>query len=142
MFKIILDMPVPEELETATEDVDQIVIRDKHIIWKLKAEAARITFRLFMRYANMAKYANHTNNDKQWCTFFIENFSETLCESHLQLMFKRKTHFVGFKALNFVIKLVSQATKVERTMAKMLPFVENILYETAIPLMFVTNRDQ
>jgi len=57
-------------------------------------------------------------------------------------MFKRKTHFVGSKTLNFVVKLVSSATKVERTMAKMVPFIENILYETAIPLMMVSNRDQ
>jgi hypothetical protein len=57
-------------------------------------------------------------------------------------MFKRKTHFVGSKTLNFVIKLVSAATKVELTMQKMLPFLENILYETAIPLMLVSMRDQ
>jgi len=37
MFKIILDMPVPEGLESATEDVEEIDQRDKHIIWKLKA---------------------------------------------------------------------------------------------------------
>ena len=57
-------------------------------------------------------------------------------------MFKRKTHYVGSKTLNFVIKLVSSATKVELTMTKMLPFLENILYETAIPLMLVSSRDQ
>lgn len=65
-----------------------------------------------------------------------------LCESHLQLMFKRKTHFIGSKTLNFVIKLVSSATKVTLTMNKMLPFMENILYETAIPLMLASQKDQ
>jgi len=57
-------------------------------------------------------------------------------------MFKRKTHFVGSKTLNFVIKLVSSATKVPLTMSKMIPFMENILYETAIPLMLMSARDQ
>jgi len=57
-------------------------------------------------------------------------------------MFKRKTHFVGSKTLNFVIKLVSSATKVPLTMSKMIPFIENILYETAIPLMLMSARDQ
>ena len=56
-------------------------------------------------------------------------------------MFKRKTHFVGSKALNFVIKLVTSAVKIPSTMAKMLPFMENILYETVIPLMIISNRD-
>ena len=57
-------------------------------------------------------------------------------------MFKRKTHFVGSKTLNFVIKLVSSATKIKLTMDKMLPFMNNILYETAVPLMLISNRDQ
>jgi len=56
-------------------------------------------------------------------------------------MFKKKTHFIGSKTLNFVIKLVSQATKVDRTMAKMIPFIDTILYETAIPLMLMSSKD-
>ena len=57
-------------------------------------------------------------------------------------MFKRKSHFVGTKTVNFVIKLVSSATKIPLTMAKMLPFMDNILYETVIPLMLTSTRDQ
>ena len=57
-------------------------------------------------------------------------------------MFKKKTHFVGSKTVNFVIKLISSATKIPLTMAKMLPFIDNILYETVIPLMLVSSRDQ
>jgi len=79
---------------------------------------------------------------RPWVEFFQANFSETLCESHLQLMFKRKTHFVGSKTVSFVIKLVSSATKVPLTMAKMIPFMDNILFETAIPLMIISSRDQ
>ena len=56
-------------------------------------------------------------------------------------MFKRKTHLIGSRTLNFVVKLVSAATKIPLTMNKMQPFIENILYETAIPLMLVSNRD-
>jgi len=59
-----MDMPVPEGLETATDDVEQIATLDKHIVWKLKSEAARITFRLFMRFANGAKYASNNEEDK------------------------------------------------------------------------------
>mmetsp|Transcript_42364 Transcript_42364/g.55849 ORF Transcript_42364/g.55849 Transcript_42364/m.55849 type:complete len:774 (-) Transcript_42364:479-2800(-) len=135
-------MPVPTELEAPTEDTEEIISRDKLILWKLKAQAARMTFRLFMRYANGAKYAGAEEGDKQWCEFFIANYAETLAESHLQLLFKRKTNFVGSKTLNFVIKTVSQAVKVEKTLAKMMPFLENILYETAIPLMLASSRDQ
>ena len=141
MFKTLLDMPVPESLDSATEDIETIAARDKHIIWKLKAQTARLTFRLFSKYSNL-KFVQNDDEMRPWCEFFQANFSETLCESHLQLMFRRKTHFVGSKTVNFVIKLVSSATKVPLTMQKMIPFMENILFETAIPLMLISARDQ
>ena len=64
-----------------------------------------------------------------------------LLESHLQLMFRRKSGFVGSKTLNFNIKFVAASTKLPRTMTKLLPFIENILYETVMPIMLVTHKD-
>ena len=64
-----------------------------------------------------------------------------LLESHLQLMFKRKTGFVGSKTLNFNIKFVTASTKLQKTMDKLKPFIENILYETIIPIMLITQKD-
>lgn len=37
MFKIILDMPLPPQLDSATEDPEEIARRDKTIQWKIKA---------------------------------------------------------------------------------------------------------
>lgn len=82
MFKTLLDMPVPENLESPTEDVETIAERDKHIIWKLKAQTARLTFRLFSKYSNL-KFVQNDDEMKPWVEFFQANFSETLCESHL-----------------------------------------------------------
>ena len=64
-----------------------------------------------------------------------------LLESHLQLVFKKKTNFVGSKTLNFNLKFVTCACKIERTMNKLKPFIDNILYETAIPIMLISQRD-
>ena len=64
-----------------------------------------------------------------------------LLESHLQLIFRKKTNFVGSKTLNFVIKFVTCSCKIERTMNKLKPFIDNILYETAIPIMLISHRD-
>lgn len=36
-FKILIDMPVPEQLESATDDIEVIANRDKSVLWKLKA---------------------------------------------------------------------------------------------------------
>lgn len=56
-------------------------------------------------------------------------------------MFKRKSGFVGSKTLNFNIKYVSSSTKLANTMEKLKPFIENILYETIMPIMLVTHKD-
>lgn len=64
-----------------------------------------------------------------------------LLESHLQLLFKRKTEFVGTKTVSFAIKFINYAMKVERTMNNLKPFINNILYEIAIPIMLVTHKD-
>lgn len=108
------------------------------IQWKIKGMAAKITYRIFSKYGNPA-YAK--DEYKEFQTYFQKTFSETLLESHLTLMFARKTKFVGSKCLNFNIKFVSACVKIPQTMDKLRPFIENIMYETAIPIMMATHRD-
>ena len=56
-------------------------------------------------------------------------------------MFRRKTNFVGSKALNFAIKYLSSSTKIEKTMEMLKPFIDNLLYTTIIPIMLITHKD-
>jgi len=51
-FKTILDRPVPAELDSFVEDMDEIENRDKNIVWKTKGIAAKVTYRLFSKYGN------------------------------------------------------------------------------------------
>ena len=135
-----MDMPCPPDLSSPTTDTDEIVRRDKSIFWKIKGIAAKITYRIFVKYGNPItveeKVAIQTFSSN-----FALNFSIPLLESHLQLMFEKKDKFVGSKALSFCIKFTSSATKQENTMDKLKPFVENILYDTIIPIMFITEKD-
>jgi importin-7 len=139
-LKTIMDMPCPPELSAPATLTEEIVKRDKSIFWKIKGIAAKITYRIFVKYGNPAtveeKVAIQTFSSN-----FALNFSIPLLESHLQLMFERKDKFVGSKALSFCIKFTSAATKQENTMDKLKPFVENILYDTVIPIMFITEKD-
>jgi len=92
----------------------------------------------------LSKYGNPKMVDDELIPFskyFLTTCGIPLLESHLQLVFKRKTCFVGSKALNFAIKFVSACTKLPEAMVKLKPFVENLLYETIIPIMLITHRD-
>ena len=139
-FKTLLDNPVPPELESAVEDMDEISERDKSIHWKIKAISAKITYRIFSKYAQ-TKYLDEGTPEIAFNNHFQETYGEMLLESHLQLMFKKKTNFVGSKTLNFVIKFITSSCKIERTMNKLKPFMENILYECVIPIMLISHRD-
>lgn len=57
------------------------------------------------------------------------------------MVFKRKTNFVGSITLNHAVKYLSSATKIQYTMNTLLPFAENILFETIIPIMLITHND-
>ena len=59
-------MPVPEHLQSDSEDPLIIAERDKHIVWKIKAQSARVTFRLFSKYANPKYVMVNDEKEKAW----------------------------------------------------------------------------
>jgi len=134
-----MDRPVPPALETPTEDLEEIEKRDKHICWKIKSVSCQTTYRMFSKYGN-PKYADDKLAD--FSQGFREKYALPLLESHLTLVLRRKTNFVGNKALNYAIKYVGQATKMAATMNKLKPFVEKLLYEVVVsPIMLLTHKD-
>ena len=97
-------MPVPAELESPTEDVEVIHERDRTMIWKVKGATARLFYRLFRKYCNTkVSFDGAATAYKQ---HFYENYAETLCETHLQILFKRKTNFVGSPTLSYSLRLL------------------------------------
>lgn len=137
-YKTLLDKPTPNELESFVEDMDTIEERDRSLHWKIKGIAAKTTYRLF------SKFGNPTYVDEDFTEFskrIKETFAVPLLESHLQMVFKRKTHFVGSKTLNFCIKYVTQSSKLPTTMSVLKPFVEKLLFDLIIPVMLVTHKD-
>jgi len=51
-FKSLLDQPVTGGLDTFSENIDEIALRDKSIQWKIKGMVAKLTYRLFSKYGN------------------------------------------------------------------------------------------
>lgn len=119
--------------------MSEIEKRDKHICWKTKGVACQTTYRLFSKYGN-PKFADEKLED--FSKAFREKYAIPLLESHLGVVIKRQTNFVGSKSLNFAIKYVSQSTKMPVTMKKLKPFIEKLLYEIIVsPIMLLTHRD-
>ncbi len=51
-FKTLLDKQLPQELEAFVEEMSEIEMRDKHILWKIKGVAGKITYRVFQKFGN------------------------------------------------------------------------------------------
>ena len=65
----MLDNPMPAELETPVEDMDEIAKRDKSVYWKIKAISAKITYRIFSKYAS-TKYLDEGSAEMIFATEF------------------------------------------------------------------------
>jgi len=53
---------VTQGLDLFSENIDEIVARDKAIQWKIKGMVAKITYRLFSKYGN-PKIADEKHKD-------------------------------------------------------------------------------
>ena len=140
-MKAIIDRQIPFELESQLDDnLQTSELRDKNIHWKLKGIASKFTFRLFSKYGTTKNRAP-SDFHQAFCANFVETLVPTLLDSHLQLVFRKKTNFVGSIALSYAIQFLEHASRVPLTMSIMEPYIENILYETTIPVIMVTGLD-
>lgn len=122
LFKSLLDMPIPPELLTKTDDADQIMAKNKNIYWKIKSYAGRISYRLFAKYADL-DYVESKPEQQAFAQKFRDRFAVPLLESNLKICMSYKDCFVAGKTLNIAIKFVKFATKLDYTMDKLKPFV-------------------
>ena len=72
LFKTLLDMPVHEEVSSFTEDTNEIMSRNKHVIWKIKGIISQITYMLFLNYMN----AESLKSQYSRLRIFADNFTE------------------------------------------------------------------
>lgn len=112
-LKAVLDRPLPHPLEQTDDNVLTLGHKDKTLQWKLKAVAAKLSYRLLLTTGKVYKAGHIPTNDTEAFSYnFVEQLAPILMESHLGLMFKKKTHFfVGSKALQFSIKFIQLAVK-------------------------------
>ena len=72
---------------------------------------------------------------------FVFKFSIPLMISHLQVIFKLKTHFVGTESLNYALRFICESVVFDKNMDKLKRFVKDLLYDIAIPLMQMTEKE-
>ena len=137
-LKTILDAPVPPELEAFNESEDEARLREKNIHWKLKKYCGRILQRFIQKYGNKKSLLAE---DHSVADDFIQNYSLPFLESFMTFLFKKNTLFVSRKTIHFSLKYIFYALKIENSFIKLHPHLEKILFDVALPLCFLTEKD-
>ena len=104
----------------------------------MKALASKTTYFMYLKYSQPAKVEGAS---RPFAKRFMARSFVPLLESHLQLLFQKKTDFVGSTALTYSLKFVTMATHSPATFEKLKPYIETLLYDCIVPLMFVTEAD-
>ena len=137
MFKSVLELDLGA-LEEPTEESAQIEERDKHSFWKVKATLCKASLRLMQRYGT----PQISLETKALAEAFAQSICAPLLESHLSLVLKRSSKFVGSKALFYSLRYLSTAVNSSATLQPLvMPHFETLLYE-GIPLMlYLTHKE-
>jgi hypothetical protein len=114
--------------------MDEIARNDEHLLWKIKGLVGKLTFALLKRFSCTEKKGP---NDSSFLKSANEAFSHELLEAQLKVLFLRKTAFCGTKALSFSIKFIKECVIIGNLpiMEILKPYVDNILYDTAMPIL-------
>ena len=56
-------------------------------------------------------------------------------------MFQKKTNFVGTKSMIYTIRFITNTTRNPEAFEKIKPYIETILYDCIVPLMFAKQAD-
>jgi hypothetical protein len=72
---------------------------------------------------------------------FTLELAPALLDSHMQLIFRKKSHFVGSQALIYSIKFLMTSLRIPVMMNIIQPYADNLLFETIVPIILVTAND-
>jgi hypothetical protein len=98
-----------------TEDFQLVQSKEHNLNWKIKGMAAKLSYRLFSKYGT-SKELPHSNTENLFKNSFTLNLSPALLESHMQIVFRKKTHFVGSQSLIYSIKFLLMSIRIPVTM--------------------------
>jgi hypothetical protein len=70
----------------------------------MKGIAAKLTYRILVKYGGTSKTSKALlDQNLTFSQDFVQNLLPQLLDSHLQIVFRKKTHFVGSIVLNYAI---------------------------------------
>lgn len=139
-FKTLLDMPPPGKEGVKTEEYDQARNLNRTLFWKTKGRVAKTCFRMFIEYADPNKVEDKPIV-RGFSTEFQQKYTIPLLESMMKILFSQPQNFVGAKCLIFTIKYIEASARMDQTLEKIKPYIDQIIYDIILPMMYITKQD-
>lgn len=77
----------------------------------------------------------------QFCRYFEANHVATVLQSHLAIIFAKRSRFVGTKTLCAALKTVQIGLKFQVTRRMLQEHIQVIMYEVSLPLMLINQAE-
>lgn len=129
--KVILEIE-NGELENQVVDEDEAKIRAGHPKWQCKKWCAQIVHRFFNRYFSLV-YLKDQN--KAIGEFFQNHWAVPLSELSLQILFKITKAFVPQNMINYLLKFITMAFKLQVTFEVLTKLNAEIISLIILPLI-------
>jgi len=138
-FKFIIDKSLGPELESATQDQNEINQRAKSVFWLNKKACGKILVHFMRIYVKPKPLP--TDQYLGVTQLFLQNYAIPFLESFVQILFKKKQEYVPVKVIYFAMKYVYRALSFPDLEKLLSVHLETLLFDLLIPSMFLTVED-
>ena len=137
-FKIIINSSLEKDLETKTENSEEIEKMTKNVYWKIKYQCFNIIYRIYQ------KYGIESNTEKsllQFSKIINDHFGPIILELSLNTLFKTTSNFVAHNVIALIFKFFNLLPQRNQLMDTLEKHLESILKNHIIQETLVTKKD-
>lgn len=137
-LKMLVDSKVAPELSGPTIDEGEMLRREKTYVWANKKWVGRIMVRVAQKFFNPKLVSREQT---QYAQTLEQTYAVPFMESFYKIMAAAQTEFQAPRTCLFSLKYLYYSLKLPTTHKLMIPHLETLLFDIALPAMQLTTRD-
>lgn len=137
--KNVLDFPIPHNLETQTQNQEEIYLREENIFWKNRKWCAKILQRFLEKYC-ILEFGMIELDKKCFAVVFEEKY--LFLDTFIAILFNRKTFFVSRMMLNYSLIYMKFTLYLKNTLQKLHSILESIIFDVLIPMLYLNPNEE
>ena len=121
-----------------TIDEKEITLKEKSYLWANRKQAGRIMVRVIQKYCNPKMVRAEM---KLFQEHIVTTYTSSFMETFYQILVSSESSFVNPKTCLYAVKYLFFALKIPFTEQMLLPYLDKVLFDIALPKMQLTILD-